>query len=71
MTGNMARHMQNGLDHCLAHLGAQIVELRGVVPGKAGAVIAVIDIARLARPAITRLKHHRRVCAVDSNDLQS
>ena len=42
------RDVQDGLDDLLAHRGVQVVELRGVVPGKAGAVVAVIDVARLA-----------------------
>ena len=43
-----ARHMQDGLNDLLADGGVQVVELRGVVPGKAGAVVAVIDVAGFA-----------------------
>ncbi len=43
-----ARDMKNGLNHLLAHRGIQIVKLRGVVPGKAGAIVAVIDVAGFA-----------------------
>ena len=43
-----ARDVKDGLDDLLAHGGIQVVELRGVVPGKAGAVVAVVDVAGLA-----------------------
>ena len=49
-----ARHVQDGLNDLLAHRGIQVVELRGVVPGKAGAVVAVIDVAGLAAWHLSR-----------------
>ena len=41
--------MEDRLDHRLAHLRHQEIELRGVVPGHAGAVVAVIDVLRRHR----------------------
>ena len=55
------RHIQNGLDHLFAHRRIQVVELRGVVPRKAGAVVAVIDVARLAGPAVAAAKNDSSV----------
>ena len=60
----LARDMQDRLDDRLAHLGVQIVQLSGVVPGHAGAVVAVVDIARAAVPVLDALEHHRRIGAV-------
>ena len=51
-----ARHVQDGLDDLLAHRGIQVVELGGVVPGKAGAVVAVVDVAGLAGLAVAALE---------------
>ena len=51
-----ARHVQDGLDDLLAHRGIQVVELRGVVPRKAGAVVAVVDVAGLAGGLVAALK---------------
>ena len=42
-----AGDVQDGLDDVLADVGLGVVELRGVVPGEGGAVVAVIDVARL------------------------
>ena len=53
-----ARHMQDGLDDLLAHRRIQVVELRGIVPGKAGAVVAVIDVAGFASLAVAALEDH-------------
>ena len=50
--------MKDGLNHLLADGGIQVVELRGVVPGKAGAVVAVIDVARFAAGFVAAAKHH-------------
>ena len=55
------RHVQNGLDHLLAHRRIQVVELRRVVPGKAGAVVAVIDVARFAAGLVAAAEDHRGV----------
>src|ERR1700757_4054278 len=54
-------HMQDSLDHLLAHRGIQIIELRRVVPRKTCAVIAVIYVARVARPLVAALKDHSRI----------
>ncbi len=56
--GKQPRHVQDGLDHLLAHGGVQVVELRGVVPRKAGAVVAVIDVARLAAGLVAAAEDH-------------
>ena len=56
--GKQPRHVQDGLDHLLAHRGIQVVELRGVVPGKAGAVVAVIDVAGFAALAVAAAEDH-------------
>ena len=59
-----ARDIDDGPDDRLADVGPQVVELRGVVPGEAGAVVAVVDVARLATPAVDALEHHRGVRGV-------
>ena len=46
--GKEARDVEDGLDDLLADGGVQVVELRGVVPRKAGAVVAVVDVAGVA-----------------------
>src|SRR5260370_38248429 len=46
------RYIKDGLYDLLAHCGIQIVELRCVVPGKAGAIVAVIDVAGVAGVSI-------------------
>ncbi len=46
--GEEARDVQDGLDDVLADVGLGVVELRGVVPGEGGAVVAVVDVAGLA-----------------------
>ena len=55
------RHVQNRLDHLLAHCSAQIIQLRRVVPRKACPVVAVIDIASLAARLVAPAKDHRRI----------
>jgi hypothetical protein len=55
------RDVENGLNHLLAHRGIQVVELRGVVPRKAGAVVAVIDEARFSAGAVAAAKDHGRI----------
>ena len=59
-----ARDLQDALDHGLAHLGIQVVQLCRVVPGIAGAVVAVINVARVAGPTVQPAKHHGRVGAI-------
>ena len=39
--------MEDGLDDVLADVGLGVVELRGVVPGEGGAVVAVVHVAGL------------------------
>ena len=56
--GKQPRHVQDGLDHLLAHCWIQVVELRRVVPRKAGAVVAVIDVAGLAARAVAAAEDH-------------
>src|SRR5690348_5180398 len=51
-----ARYVKDGLDYLLSNRGIQVVELRGVVPGEAGAVVAVIDVARLSGPLVAAAK---------------
>ena len=52
------RDVQDGLNDLLAHGGIQVVELGGIVPGKAGAIVAVIDVAGLATLAVAALEDH-------------
>ena len=54
-------HMQDGLDHLFTHCGVQVVQLGGVVPRKARAIIAVIDVSCLPRCPVTPAKHDRCV----------
>ena len=56
MTGKQARDVKDGLDDLLADGGIQVVELRGVVPGKAGAVVAVVDVAGFAAGFVAAAK---------------
>ncbi len=56
--------MQNGLNHRLAQLGIEVVELSSVVPGHARAVVAVVDILLAAGVAIHALKDHRRIAVI-------
>src|SRR6185312_17014953 len=42
--------------HRFAHFPVQVVELRGVIPWVAGAIVPVIHITRVAGPAITTAK---------------
>ena len=46
--GEEARDVQDGLDDLFADGGAEVVQLCGVVPGEAGAVVAVIDVVDVA-----------------------
>src|SRR5262245_17323686 len=46
------RDLEDLPDDGLAYLGLEIVQLRGVVPREARAVIAVVDVARLAASTI-------------------
>ena len=57
----VARHVQDGLNDRLTHLCLQIIELSGVIPREGCSVIAVIDIAHVARLVVAALKDNRRV----------
>jgi hypothetical protein len=59
------RHVENGLNHLLAHRRIQVVELRRVVPGKAGAVVAVVDVACLAAGLVAPAKNHGGVGLIE------
>ncbi len=48
----VARHVQDGLNDGLAHFGFEIVQLGGIVPGHRSAIVAMIDVAHVARPAV-------------------
>ena len=56
-----ARHLEDLADDGLAHLGLEIVELGRVVPGEARAVVAVVDVARLAAGPVDALEDDRGV----------
>ena len=56
MTGKEARDVEDGLNDLLADRGIEVVELRGVVPGKAGAVVAVVDVAGFAAGFVAAAK---------------
>jgi hypothetical protein len=51
-------------DDLLAHLGLEEVELGGVVPRKRRAIVAVVDVARVAGPAVEALEDDRGVAVV-------
>ena len=40
------------LDDSLANVSAQVVQLRRVIPGEAGAIVAVVDVARLSSGSV-------------------
>ena len=56
--------VEDGPDDLLADGGVQEVELGGVVPREARAVVAVVDVALVARLAIEPLEHDRGVAVV-------
>src|SRR5215472_18604784 len=56
--GEQARHVENGLYHVLANGRIQVVELRSVIPGEAGAVVAVVDVADFAARLVAALKYN-------------
>ena len=49
---------------CSRTAGVEEVELRGVVPREARAVVAVVDVANVAGPAVDALEDDRRVAVV-------
>ena len=63
--GKEPRHVQNGLDHLLAHRRIQVIKLRRVVPGKAGAIVAVIDVPSLATLPVAPLEDHGGVRLIE------
>ena len=66
----IARHVQDGLNDRFAHFGFGVIELRGVVPREGCAVVAVIDIADIARLMITALERPPPHRSDRSNDLR-
>ena len=55
---------EDRLDDLFADGGVEEVQLRGVVPGKARPVVAVIDVAGVPGPAVEPLEHDRGVAVV-------
>ena len=62
--GELPRHVQDGLDDRFAQFRQQEVQLRRVVPGHAGAVVAVIDVAHVAGRIVHALKDYRSVAVL-------
>ena len=56
-----ARDLEDLADDGLAHIRLEVVELGRVVPGEARAVVAVVDVARLAAGAVDALEDDRGV----------
>ena len=56
--GEIARHVQDGLDDGLAHFCPGIIQLGGIVPGHGGAVVAVVNISGITGPAVEALENH-------------
>ena len=56
--------VQDDLDDVLADLRVEEVQLRRVIPREARAVVAVVDVALVAGPAVEALEGHRRVAVV-------
>jgi hypothetical protein len=52
----LAGDVEDGLDDGLADLGFEEVQLGGVVPGHARAVVAVVDVARVAGELVGALE---------------
>ena len=52
-------HVQNRLDHLFPYRGIQVIKLSGVVPWKACAVVAVVNVARLSALRVAPPEHHR------------
>ena len=52
------------VDHRGTGLGTGVVELRGVVPRHRRPVVAMVEVARLARAAVDSLEDHCRVRAI-------
>ncbi len=59
--GKLSRNMEDRLDYGLAHLGVQEIQLGGVVPRHAGAVVAVVDEFLASGPEIHPLEDHRGI----------
>ena len=58
------RDREDRLDDLLADVRVQEVELRGVVPREARPVVAVVDVALVARPSVEALEHDGGVAVV-------
>ena len=58
-----AGDVEDRLDDRLARLRLEVVELGGVVPRHTGPVVAVVDVALAAGPAVDPLEHDRGVAA--------
>ena len=56
--GKEPSYLENGLDHLLADRRAQVVQLGGVVPGKAGAVVTVINVLDMSGGVVAAAKDH-------------
>ncbi len=61
--GEVARHVEDALLDGLPRLGLEEVDLRRVAPGQARAVVAVVDVARLARGPVDAAEDHSGVAA--------
>src|SRR4030067_2329957 len=57
----LAGDVEDGLDDRLPRLRQQEIQLRRVVPGHIGAVIAVVDIAHLTGCGVDSLEYDRRI----------
>ena len=56
--GETAGDVQNRLDDRFTYLRIQVVQLRRVIPGHAGAIVAMVNVARLTAAVIVAFKHH-------------
>ncbi len=59
--GKLPGDLKDGLDDLFAHRTTQIIELRGIVPGEAGAIVAVVDILLVAGPLVAAQKNNSGV----------
>ncbi|MEY4070828.1 MAG: hypothetical protein RL721_1442 [Candidatus Eisenbacteria bacterium] len=62
--GEAPRDREDGLHDRFARGRVEVVELRGVVPRDAGAVVAVVDVARVAGVTVHASEHDGRVAAI-------
>ena len=59
--GGLARDVKDRPDDLFAHLGLQIIELRGVIPGKGCAVVSVINVAGVTCVLVGALEYDCRI----------